>query len=57
MIMAEYRITESSPRHPADGMTASVTLGDGAAIAIINPQSFADGGPEWVMRSRTPRTS
>lgn len=40
--------------HPADGMTADVFLGDGAVATIINPQSFADGGPEWVMRYGNP---
>lgn len=48
--MAEYRVGKSTPPHPADGMTAQVALGDNAAMTIINPQSFADGGPEWVMR-------
>jgi hypothetical protein len=37
-------------RHPADGMVADVHCGDGAHMSIINPQSFKDGGPEWVMR-------
>lgn len=41
-------------KHPADGMTAHVEIGDGAALAIINPQSFGDGGPEWVMRYGNP---
>lgn len=40
--------------HPADGMTGQVELGDGAASTIINPQSFADGGAEWVMRYGNP---
>ena len=43
-----------SGRHPADGMTAEVDLGDGAGATIINPQSFKDGGPEWVMRYGNP---
>ena len=37
--------------HPADGMTAEVIVGDNAAMTIVNPQSFADGGAEWVMRA------
>lgn len=36
--------------HPADGMTAQVSLGGGAVSTIIDPRSFADGGPEWVCR-------
>ena len=36
--------------HPADGMTASVSFGGGAVGTIIDPRSFADGGPEWVCR-------
>ena len=40
--------------HPADGLTAEVQLGDGAVARIINPQSFAEGGPEWVMRYGDP---
>ena len=36
--------------HPADGMTAQVALGDGAVATIIDPQSFKNGGPEWVCR-------
>lgn len=40
--------------HAADGMTAHVDVGDGAVMEIINPQSFRDGGPEWVMRYGNP---
>ncbi len=36
--------------HPADGMTAHVDHGDGAVSTIIDPTSFENGGPEWVMR-------
>ena len=54
--MGEYRICKSNPPHPADGMTATVTLGDNAAMSIINPQSFADGGAEWVMRYGNPES-
>lgn len=35
--------------HPADGLTANVNIGDGAVMSIINPQSFAEGGPAWRM--------
>lgn len=45
-----YRVTKSTPPHPADGLTARVDVGDGAVMEIINPQSFDDGGPEWRMR-------
>jgi len=38
----------------AKGMTAEVDLGDGAVATIIDPRSFADGGPEWVMRYGNP---
>lgn len=37
-------------QHPADGLTAQVAMGGGAVSTIINPQSFADGGPEWQCR-------
>ena len=40
--------------HPADGLTVQVQLGDGAVATIINPRSFAEGGPEWVMRYGDP---
>ncbi len=36
--------------HPADHMTATMAMGDGAFMTFINPQSFADGGPEWTCR-------
>jgi len=51
-----YRVAGPTPNggHPADGMTAIVSLGDGAYSTIINPQSFEDGGPEWVMRYGKP---
>lgn len=53
--MTEYRVTgRLGGPHPADGMTAHVSVGDGAVMTIINPQSFADGGPEWVMRYGNP---
>lgn len=41
-------------KHPADGMTDDVEVGGGAKMTIINPQSFRDGGPEWVMRYGNP---
>lgn len=36
--------------HPADNMTATMAMGDGALMSFINPQSFDDGGPEWTCR-------
>ena len=38
------------------GLTAEVSVGDGAVMDIINPQSFADGRPEWRMRFGDPLT-
>ena len=52
--MTAFRVLKSDPPHPADGLTAIVEIGDGAAMEIINPQSFADGGPEWRMRYGNP---
>ena len=50
-----YRVTRKlGGSHPADGLTAQVQLGDGAVATIINPQSFAEGWPEWVMRYGDP---
>lgn len=46
--------TEEKKKHPADGMTAAVEVGDGAAMTIIDPRSFEDGGAEWVMRYGDP---
>jgi hypothetical protein len=37
-------------------MTARVDLGDGAVLTLIDPRSFADGGPEWVMRYGNPES-
>lgn len=53
-----YRIGGKTPPngHPADGMTIRVAYGDGAVGTIINPQSFEDGGPEWVMRYGNPES-
>lgn len=52
-----YRVTGSTPKpHPANGMTVIISMGDGAYSTIINPQSFADGGPEWVMRYGNPES-
>lgn len=39
---------------PADGMAVHVPVGDGAWQDIIDPRSFEDGGPEWVMRYGNP---
>ncbi|AWC25408.1 hypothetical protein CO731_04903 [Aminobacter sp. MSH1] len=51
------RVTKGTPGgHPADGMTAEVNIGDGAFSSIINPQSFANGGPKWVMRYGNPES-
>lgn len=48
-IAGAFRVVGSltERKHPADGMTAVVQMGDGAAHNIINPQSFEDGGPGW----------
>lgn len=50
------RLREASEydANAAKGMTAEVDLGDGAGATIIDPQSFTDGGPEWVMRYGNP---
>jgi hypothetical protein len=40
--------------HPADGMTLRVDVGGGAVDTIIDPRSFADGSPEWIMRYGNP---
>lgn len=42
--------------HPADGMVARIDVGDGAQMSFINPKSFKDGGPEWVMRYGDPES-
>lgn len=50
-----YRVTgQLGGKHPADGMTAEVAMGDGAYMSIINPQSFNNGGIEWRMRYGDP---
>lgn len=48
-------LTKSLNPHPADGMTQHVDCGDGAVMDIIDPRSFEDGGPEWVMRYGNPK--
>jgi hypothetical protein len=35
-------------------MTQHVDCGGGAQMDIIDPRSFKDGGPEWVMRYGNP---
>lgn len=35
---------------PAGPMAAMVELGDGAAMHVLDPRSFADGGLEWTLR-------
>jgi hypothetical protein len=52
-----YRVAGPTPGgHPADGMTAIISMGDGAYSTIINPRSSHDGGPEWVMRYGAPES-
>jgi len=51
-----YRISRTKGGHPADGMTADISMGGGAYSTIINPQSFEDGGAEWVMRYGNPES-
>lgn len=52
-----YRIAGPTPGgHPADGMTAIVSMGGGAYSTIINPKSFENGGSEWVMRYGKPES-
>lgn len=51
-----FRVGSTKGGHPADGMTATISMGGGAYSTIINPQSFADGGPEWVMRYGAPES-
>ena len=47
-------MTDLKQQHPAEGMVARLDVGDGAVMSFINPQSFEDGGPEWVMRYGEP---
>lgn len=35
-------------------MTISVPIAEDARMEIIDPRSFRDGGPEWVMRYGNP---
>jgi len=42
--------------HPADGLTADVLVDRDAVQTIIDPTSFANGGPEWVMRYGDPES-
>lgn len=51
-----YRVMHTKGEHPADDMTATISMGGGAYSTIINPQSFEDGGPEWVMRYGNPES-
>lgn len=37
-------------KHPADGLTGQVAVGDGAVMTVINPRSFEYGGLEWRLR-------
>lgn len=47
----DFRVRNGALKsHPADGMTADMSMGDGAVMTFINPQSFEDGGPEWACR-------
>lgn len=50
-VVGAYRVIGSltEKKHPADGLTAHVQFGDGAVGTIANPQSYADGGPVWLM--------
>ncbi|UAB77001.1 hypothetical protein INR77_09090 [Erythrobacter sp. SCSIO 43205] len=42
--------------HSAEGMTLRVACGGGAVMVCIDPRSFTDGGPEWVMRYGNPES-
>jgi hypothetical protein len=44
-----YRVGHSQPPHPADGMTATVCIGDGAFSTILNPASFNNGSLGWTL--------
>jgi len=35
---------------PVGSLMAQVELGDGAAMSVLNPRSFEDGGLEWHLR-------
>ncbi len=48
--------TKSRNPHPFDGMAQHVECGDGAVINIIDPRSFENGGPEWIMRYGNPES-
>lgn len=51
------RINSTPGGHPADGLTADVLVSDcSARHTIIDPTSFANGGPEWVMRYGNPES-
>lgn len=50
--IGDFRVTGrlGDGKHPANGMTAEVHLGDGAFSTIINPWSYDNGGVEWSLR-------
>lgn len=50
--VGDFRVTGKlgDRKHPANGMTAQVHLGDQAFSTIINPWSFDNGGIEWHLR-------
>lgn len=60
--MSKATVTPPPPRRttgrpqPADGMTVDVDCGDGARATIIDPRSFNEGAPEWVMRYGDPES-
>jgi hypothetical protein len=54
--VGHWKVIGSNRGHPADGMTIHVSMGDGAYSTIINPTSFADGGPVWVMAYGNPES-
>lgn len=44
-----YRVFHSTPPHAADGMTALVSMGDGAFMEMPNPQAGHHGSIGWTM--------
>lgn len=49
-VIGAYRVGHSKPNgHPADGMTATVNMGDGAFSTIPNPMSYENGGIVWTL--------
>lgn len=55
-VEASAKSLYETTNQPWEGLTVKVECGDGAAMRIVDPRSFTNGGVEWRLRYGDPNS-